>query len=68
MLLLQSKQNNMSQQKALFLRAEGDCAILEIEAEKGKWVELIRERLDAPFSHIIEPSGIESAIEKSKVK
>lgn len=52
--------------KALFLRAEGDYAILEIEAEKGKWVELIRERLDSPFSHIIEPAGIESAIQKNQ--
>jgi len=46
---------------ALHLRAEGDYAILEIETEKG-WVELIRERLDSPFSHIIEPLGIESRI------
>lgn len=52
--------------KALFLRAEGDYAILEIEAEKGKWVELIRERLDTPFSHIIEPAGIENAIHKNQ--
>lgn len=46
---------------ALHLRAEGDYAILEIETEKG-WVELIRERLDSPFSHIIEPAGIEGRI------
>lgn len=46
---------------ALHLRAEGDYAILEIETEKG-WVELIRERLDSPFSHIVESLGIESRI------
>lgn len=45
------------------LVAEGDYAVLKIETEKG-WVELIRERLDSPFSHIIEPLGIERAIEK----
>lgn len=47
---------------ALHLRAEGDYAILEIEVN-GKWIELVRERLDSPFSHIIEPAGIQSAIE-----
>jgi hypothetical protein len=28
----------------------------------GVWVELIRESLDGPFSHIIEPSGIQQII------
>ena len=51
--------------KALWLRTEGDNAVLLIEVEKGKWVELIRERLDSPFSHVIEPAGIEHAIEKN---
>lgn len=46
---------------ALHLRAEGDYAILEIETERG-WIELIRERLDSPFSHIIEPAGIENRV------
>jgi hypothetical protein len=49
---------------ALFLRAEGDYAILEIEVN-GKWIQLIKERLDSPFSHIIEPSGIQREIEKA---
>lgn len=48
------------------LRAEGEYAILEMEVEKGKWVELIRERLDTPFSHIIEPAGIQSAIHQNQ--
>lgn len=51
--------------KAFHLVAEGDYAVLKIESEKGIWVELIRERLDSPFSHIIEPAGIENAIKKS---
>ena len=49
---------------ALWLVAEGEFAVLKIEVKPGEWVELIRERLDAPFSHIVEPSGISSAIEK----
>ena len=47
----------MAEFNALMLRAEGEYAILEIEFN-GKWAELIRERLDSPFSHIIEPTGI----------
>lgn len=50
--------------KALWLVAEGEHAVLKIEVEKGKWVTLITERLDSPFSHIIEPAGIEAAIKK----
>ncbi len=46
---------------ALWLVAEGEYVILKIEVN-GKWIELIKERLDAPFSHIIEPAGIEKAI------
>lgn len=44
--------------KALMLVAEGEYAVLRIESEPGVWTELIRERLDSPFSHIIEPAGI----------
>ncbi len=29
----------------------------------GVWVELIREELDARFSHIVEPSGMRKALE-----
>lgn len=52
--------------KALWLVAEGEYAILKMEVRKGEWVELIKERLDSPFSHIIEPLGIERAIEKQE--
>lgn len=52
---------------ALRLRAEGEHALLEIETDiEGQWVLLIKERLDSPFSHIIEPLGIHLAIEKAK--
>lgn len=48
---------------ALHLLAEGEYAVLKIEVN-GKWVELIRERLDSPFSHIIEPLGIQREVDK----
>lgn len=47
---------------ALMLVAEGEYVLLKIEVSKGKWVTLIKERLDSPFSHIIEPNGISQAI------
>jgi hypothetical protein len=52
-----------TRENALHLRAEGDNVILEIEVN-GKWVLLIKERMDSPFSHIIEPLGIQRQIEK----
>lgn len=47
---------------ALHLRAEGEHVILEIEVN-GKWVQLIKERMDSAFSHIIEPAGIQVRVE-----
>lgn len=41
--------------QAIWLRAEGGCAVVLVE-DRGKWIEIIREPLDAPFSHIKEPS------------
>lgn len=49
---------------ALWLVAEGDYAVLKIEYN-GEWVTLIRERMDSPFSHIIEPTGIENELSKA---
>jgi hypothetical protein len=49
---------------AIMLVAEGDHAVVKIEVN-GKWIELIRERLDSPFSHIVESTGIENAINKA---
>lgn len=51
---------------ALWLLALGDYAILRIEIN-GEWIELMREPLDSPFSHIIEPAGIEIAINKYSI-
>jgi hypothetical protein len=47
---------------ALHLLAQGEYVVLNIEKENGEWVELIKERLDSPFSHIIEPLGIERKV------
>lgn len=46
----------------IMLRRSGDYAIVEAEVD-GKWKEVIREFIDAPFSHIVEPSGIANAKE-----
>lgn len=46
----------------LHLYTEGQFVKLRIQC-KGVWVDLITERLDSPFSHFIEPSGIEKEIE-----
>lgn len=49
------------------LRRVGDFAVVEIDTgvkdtEGNTFIELIRERYDAAFSHIIEPRGIDRAI------
>jgi hypothetical protein len=41
----------------IWLRAEGDSAVVLVERD-GRWVEVIRETKDSPFSHIVEPNGI----------
>lgn len=48
----------------LHLYAEGPFVKLRIQC-KGVWIELITERLDSPFSHFIEPAGIEYEIKKA---
>ena len=50
------------------LRREGDDTIVEIDCgvpnrDGETFVEVIRERYDAPFSHIVESSGIERAMD-----
>jgi hypothetical protein len=41
-------------------------AVVEVEID-GRWVEVIRERLDGPFSHIVELPGIQAALEKKSI-
>lgn len=53
----------------IMLRREGDYAVVEIDTgvpnkDGSRWVEVIRERLDGNFSHIVEPGGIEGAIHR----
>lgn len=38
----------------------GEHVVVSAEID-GKWVEVIRERHDGAFSHIVEPSGMRSA-------
>lgn len=52
-------------ERAIWLRREGDFAVVLVEKTKGVWVEVIRERYDGAFSHIVEPSGIETALAKA---
>lgn len=40
----------------------GDYVVVRAEVD-GKWVEVIRERFDGSFSHIVEPGGIRAALE-----
>lgn len=53
----------MSKFNAIHLVRLGNFAVVRMEVE-GRWVELIREPYDAPFSHIVEPSGIEDLVQK----
>lgn len=50
---------------ALWLVREGDHVVLKMETAKGKWVTLISEYIDAPFSHIIESEGIKSKLHET---
>jgi hypothetical protein len=41
----------------VWLRKTGGCVIVAVEIE-GKWIDVITERADSAFSHIVEPGGI----------
>lgn len=43
--------------EGVWLRRDGDHVVVLIE-RGDKWIECIRENIDSPFSHIIEPEGI----------
>ena len=50
----------------IMLRREGEDVIVEMDfgvknKDGNSWVEIIRERHDSEFSHIVEGSGIERA-------
>jgi hypothetical protein len=43
------------------LKRIGDYAYVAVEID-GEWVDVIRERLDSNFSHIVEPGGMLKAL------
>src|SRR5690606_17473032 len=49
---------------AIWLKNIGEHVIVEAEIG-GKWVEIIRERADGAYSHIVESGGIMSSYLKS---
>jgi hypothetical protein len=49
---------------AVMLVRKGDYVAVEVEID-GRWVEVIRERYDGYFSHIVEPAGIRRAKDKA---
>jgi len=50
---------------AVWLRAEGEYAVVLVERIDGKWYEVIREKMDGgPFSHICEASGLIEACKR----
>lgn len=56
----------MSHYPPIRLRREGDYAVVEIDTgvpnkDGNSFVEVIRERADGAFSHIVEPRGIKAA-------
>ncbi len=51
---------------AIHLYLDGKDVVVAVEATKGEWVVVIRERADGCYSHIVEPSGIQAAIERRR--
>jgi hypothetical protein len=49
-------------ERAIWLRAEDGCAVVCVE-HAGRWIEIIREPLSSPFSHIAESGGIARLID-----
>jgi len=52
----------MSDTKAIRLVRLGPDTLVEVEYAPGKFVVVIRERFDAAFSHIVEPSTIDRLV------
>lgn len=50
--------------KGIWLVRVGDCASVRVEIA-DKWVEVLSERIDGPFSHIVEPGGVMRAAQKA---
>jgi hypothetical protein len=50
---------------AIHLYRDGDYVVVSVEVEKH-WVPVIREFIGSPFSHIVEPSGIQRCAYEQK--
>lgn len=46
---------------AIHLKRIGDYAYISVQIN-GEWVNVIRERYDSNFSHIVEPGGMLKAL------
>lgn len=55
----------MTTYAAIHLYRVDPHVIVAIEVD-GKWIEVIRDNVDSPFSHIVEPRGIEAKIAGDK--
>jgi hypothetical protein len=49
----------------IHLKRIGDRAVVAVEYN-GQWVDVISERLDGQFSHIVEPNGIFAALSSNR--
>lgn len=49
----------------IWLVKVGNNACVRVEVG-GRWVEIIEEHEDGPFSHICEPGGVQSRIEQGR--
>ena len=53
------KSNNSVPVQGIRLRKDGEHTIVDAEIG-GMWIEVIRERTDGEFCHIVEPAGMYS--------
>lgn len=52
-------------ERAIWLRREGDRVVVSVE-HKEMWIDVISESAGGPFSHIVEPAGIEKCINEPR--
>lgn len=58
-------------ERAIWLRLDGANVVVAVEvirAGKRTWVDVISERADGCYSHIIEPSGIDARIADARTR
>ena len=47
----------------IHLYREGRDVVVAVQSAGGEWVEVIRERADDNYSHIVEPMGIRARLD-----